>query len=70
MTKTDALIFACKKVLSDRRAYLDTHDVKSIQLTVTLNSKGDAHVLMNERSEATVIDCFEGHARVGKYEFK
>lgn len=59
LSRTDAMIYACKKVLSDHRQFLDTHNVRDVQLTITMNAKGVAHVTTSHRTETIVVDCFE-----------
>lgn len=68
-SRTDAMIYACKKVLSDHRQFLDTHNVRDVQLTITMNAQGEAHVTTSHRTETMVIGCFEGQARLERYQF-
>jgi hypothetical protein len=53
------MIFACRKVLNDHRQFLDTHNVRDVQLTITMSAKGEAHVTTSHRTETMVMDCFE-----------
>ncbi len=69
MTRTDAFLFAVKKVIESRRAYIDQFGVQNIQLTIALNKAGDASVMISERAEDVVVGCFEGNGRVSKYSF-
>lgn len=69
MTRADAFLFAIKKVLEGKRAFIDSCDVKSIQLTVSINSEGKASVNMTHRTEDTVIGCFDGVQRIERYNF-
>lgn len=69
MTRTDAFAFAIKKVLEGKRAFIDAADVKSLQITVSLNKDGQANINMTHRTEDTVIGCFEGVRRLTRYDF-
>lgn len=69
MTRTDAFTFAIKKVMEGKRNFIDTCDVKSIQITVSLNKDGQANVNMTHRTEDTVIGCYDGVRRLDKYAF-
>jgi hypothetical protein len=69
MTRTDAFLFAIKKTLERQREYIDRHEVKSIQLVISLNRNGEASVTLSPRTEDTVVGCYEGHARVTRHEF-
>lgn len=69
MTRTDAFLFAIKKVLTAHRTYIDGAEVRSIQLTVSLNSEGKANVTISPRTEDVVMDCYDGHARSERYVF-
>lgn len=69
MTRTDAFLFAVKKIVETRRPYIDKFDVRTIQLTVSLSKDGNASVVINEKSEDIVIGCFDGNSRVSKYSF-
>ncbi len=69
MTRTDAFAFAIKKVMESKRNFIDTCDVRSIQITVSLNKDGQANVNMTHRTEDTVIGCYEGVRRMDKYSF-
>lgn len=69
MTKTDAFLFAIRKMLDQQRQFIDTCDVKSIQLTVALNRDGQANVVMNQRTEDVVLGCFQGNSRNDRYAF-
>jgi len=69
MTRTDAFLFAIKKALEEHRGYIDRCEVKSLQLTVVLSSEGKAKVDLSQRTESTVVGCFEGNGRMEKYAF-
>lgn len=69
MTRTDAFLFAIKKALEEHRGYIDRSEIKSLQVTVILNSEGRARVDLSPRTETTVIGCFEGNGRTEKYAF-
>ncbi len=69
MTRTDAFLYAVKKVVERQRAYIDSVDVRSIQIHITLDHNGKANVVMTPRTEETVIGCYEGNTRVDRYQF-
>lgn len=69
MTRTDAFLFAIRKTMERQRSYIDQHEVRSIQLIISLNQKGEASVTLSPRTEDTVVGCYEGNARVSRYEF-
>lgn len=69
MTRSDAFLFAIKKMMEQHRAYIDSHDVRSMQLTISINKAGDAHVVISPRSEDTVMGCFDGAKRLDRYDF-
>ena len=69
MTRTDAFLFAIKKVVEQRRAFIDACDVRSIQLTVSLNRDGQANVNISHRTEDTVVGCYQGNGRYDSYNF-
>lgn len=69
MTRTDAFMFALKKVLEQHRTYIDGQEVRSIQLTISLNRDGDANVVVSPRTEDTIVGCYEGHSRIEKFSF-
>ena len=69
MTRTDAFLFAVKKVVEQQRSFIDGADVKSLQITVSLNRDGQANVNMTHRTEETVIGCFDGIKRMDRYNF-
>lgn len=69
MTRADAFLFAIKKVMEGKRAFIDSCDVRSIQLTVSINKDGQANVNMTHRTEDTVIGCFDGVKRLERYNF-
>jgi len=55
ISRTDAIQLACKQVLNDKRAFIDEHEVKSVQLTISISKNGTAHVLMDSRTESLVV---------------
>jgi hypothetical protein len=69
MTRTDAFLFATRKVLEGKRQYIDHCEVRSIQLTITLNKEGVASAVLSQRSEETVVGCLDGISRVDRYNF-
>ena len=69
MTRADAFLFAIKKVLDSKRNFIDACDVRSIQLTISLNREGQANVHMTHRTEDTVVGCFDGIKRLDRYNF-
>lgn len=69
MTRTDAFLFAVKKVLDQQRNFIDSCDVKSIQVTVSLNRDGQANVKISHITEDTVMGCYEGTKRHDRFLF-
>lgn len=69
MTRADAFLFAIKKVIDEQRALIDGHDVRSIQVTVSLGNEGKANVHISHRTEHTVVGCYDGIRRHDRYEF-
>lgn len=69
MTRTDAFLFAVKKVLDGQRGLIDSCEVRSIQITVALNRDGQANVHITHRTEDTVVGCFDGAKRLERYDF-
>lgn len=69
MTRTDAFLFAIKKIVDQQRAFIDGYDVRSMQITVSLNRDGQANVNITHRTEETVIGCFDGNKRMDRYNF-
>lgn len=69
MTRTDAFLFAVKKVVEQQRVFIDSCDVRSLQITVSLNREGVANVNLTHRTEDTVVGCYEGNGRLTKYVF-
>lgn len=69
MTRTDAFIFAARKVIERQRGYIDGSNVRSIQLHIALDEHGKANVTVTPRTEETVIGCFDGNAKVERYSF-
>lgn len=69
MTRTDAFLFAIRKVLDGKRSMIDACEVRSIQITVALSKDGQANVNMTHRTEETVIGCFDGVKRLERYDF-
>lgn len=69
MTRTDAFLFAVKKVVEQQRTFIDSCDVRSLQITVSLNREGVANVNLTHRTEDTVVGCYEGNGRLKKYLF-
>jgi len=69
MTRTDAFLFAVKKVLEKRRAYVDSGDVKSLQLTFSMHANGSINVVVDMRAEDVVRDCYDGYGRMDRYDF-
>lgn len=67
MTRTDAFLFAVKKIIEQQRAFIDSCDVKSIQVTVAINGEGKANVNISHRTESTVVGCYDGNGRVDRY---
>lgn len=69
MTRTDAFLFAIKKVIEGKRSYIDSFDVRNIQLNITISKDGVANAVISQRSEETVVGCLEGTARIDRYSF-
>lgn len=69
MTRSDAFLFAIRKVIEQQRNFIDACDVKSIQVIVALNSEGKANVNISHRTEDTVVGCYNGNGRYDKYLF-
>lgn len=69
MTRTDAFLFAVKKVVEQQRHFIDSCDVKSLQITVSLNRDGQANVNITHRTEETVVGCYQGNGRWDKHIF-
>lgn len=69
MTRTDAFVKAAKIVIESRKGYIDSFDVRSIQLTITLDKEGRASVVINQRSEDVVMGCLEGPSRISRFDF-
>ena len=69
MTRTDAFLFAMKKVIEGKRTYIDHFDVRNIQLNITISKDGVANAVISQRSEETVVGCLEGISRIDKYSF-
>lgn len=69
MTRTDAFIFAAKKVIERQRGYLDGANVRSIQLHISLDENGKANVTVTPRTEETVVGCYDGNARIERHQF-
>lgn len=69
MTRTDAFLFAIKKIVDQQRAFIDGYDVRSMQITVSLNRDGQANVNITHRTEETVLGCFDGNKRMDRYNF-
>ena len=70
MTRCDAFLFAIKKVMEQQRPFIDSCEVKSIQVTVSINKEGVANVNVSHRTEDTVVGCHQGNSRFDKYAFK
>lgn len=69
LTRTDAFLFALKKVIEQHRAYIDSSEVRSLQLTIALNREGQANVTVSPKAEHTVIDCYDGPKRHDRFIF-
>lgn len=69
MTRTDAFLFAVKKVMDQQRTFIDGCDVKSIQVTVSLNRDGQANVNISHRTEDTITGCYDGVKRHDRFSF-
>lgn len=69
MTRTDSFIFAIKKMLEEQREYIDSFEVKNLQINVTFNREGTASGFVMPKVEQTVVGCFEGYARRNGYVF-
>jgi hypothetical protein len=70
MTRTDAFLFAIKRAMEKRRAHMDVTNVQSLQIGITLSRDGQANVTIQTKEEYTVVDCFEGTARVDRFMFQ
>lgn len=69
MTRTDAFLFAVKKVMEQQRTFIDACDVKSIQMTVALDREGKASVNISHRTEDTIMGCYDGIKRHDRFSF-
>jgi hypothetical protein len=69
MTRTDAFLFAMKKVIEGKRTYIDSFDVRNIQINITISKDGIANAVVSQRSEETVVGCLDGVRKVDRYSF-
>lgn len=69
MTRTDALLFAINRAVECERKYIDGRDIRSVQIGVTLDKSGQAHVTIQGKTEHTVIDCYDGSKRLDRFLF-
>lgn len=69
MTRTDAFLYAIKKHLEKNRAALDLSDFNKIELAISLNREGNAHVVMLAQVDGMVMGCLDGNSRVDRFSF-